>query len=576
MRLPPPRPVCLPPDDADPGARRDALTADRAAWRFDLDLGLPLAAKVEGESYSAAFGARFVEASAMLLATRAAAALDPRLAGARQAAREAGPDAGDPPKQKGGVRRASMVPVGSASDYDALFNALPAPATRRWATDDLFFAWQRLAGCNPTLLRRHVDDPALAVTEGHFAAAARHLRAGEADSLARARAEGRLYGLDLGALQGLARGATQGRPRYFDGARGLFVRSLDGRLRPVAVRPSAAPGSPLVTPADGERWRHAKLDLQVADSIWAGAVMHIGLHALAGAFQVCTARALAPNHPLRALLWPHFEMTASANETMKVSVLGEGGYFDELMAPTREACVSLAATSLRARPLAARSPWRDVAARGADDLAALPEYPYRDDGLLVAGALRRWVAAYLGRWYRDDGAVAADPELRAWLDALAAGDGPAFTGLPAPGGVTLAALVDLVTTVLFEVTVGHAAVNYSGYDHYAWPETYPTARWAPPPAADAAPTPADYEAALAPLGVADRMLDLTLPQRQLRLNALGEYPAGWCDDAEVAALERTYRAELEAAEREIVARDAGRRWSYPYLAPSRVARSIHV
>ena len=72
------------------------------------------------------------------------------------------------------------------------------------------------------------------------------------------------------------------------------------------------------------------------------------------------------------------------------------------------------------------------------------------------------------------------------------------------------------------------------------------------------------------------MLDLTLPQRQLRLNALGEYPAGWCDDAEVAALERTYRAELEAAEREIVARDAGRRWSYPYLAPSRVARSIHV
>ena len=72
----------------------------------------------------------------------------------------------------------------------------------------------------------------------------------------------------------------------------------------------------------------------------------------------------SPNHPLRRLLWPHFEMTTAANETMKDAVLGPGGYFDELMAPTREACIDLAVRGLRERPLRDRAPWRDVADGG--------------------------------------------------------------------------------------------------------------------------------------------------------------------------------------------------------------------
>jgi hypothetical protein len=72
------------------------------------------------------------------------------------------------------------------------------------------------------------------------------------------------------------------------------------------------------------------------------------------------------------------------------------------------------------------------------------------------------------------------------------------------------------------------------------------------------------------------MLDLTLPQRQLRLNTLGEYPPGSFDDPRVPSLLSTLRAELDAVEQATLARDAARRWRYPYLAPSRVAQSIHV
>ena len=564
-------PLSLPHDDAAPATRRAAIDAARDVWRFDpTQRGLPLAVKIDGERYSPGYIARVLEVRAMLGATRAAARLDPRWGAERRASAAVPAGAGTKPAQDGGVTRASMVPVRSVDHYDALFNALPTPAYRAWGADDGFFAWQRLAGCNAAHLRRQgAPDPRFPVTDAQLRAAV-----GEGDSLDRARAEGRLFALDLSALHGIPQGATQGTPRYSSGALGLFAQSLDGRFRPVAVQRDPVAGTRIVTPADGARWRHARLDLQVADSVWAGAVVHIGLHALAGAFQVCTARELAPNHPLRALLWPHFEMTAAANETMKEAVIGVGGFFDELLAPTREAAVDLAVRGLRERPLGDRAPWRDLALRGVDDAVSLPGYPYRDDGLPLAGALRRWVDGYLRLWYRDDADLARDPELLAWHRSLGAADGPAFTGVTPLARVD--DLVDLVTTLIFEVTVGHAAVNYTGYDHYAWPETYPSARWAPPVADGAEPTDDDLLRALAPVGVADRMLDLTLPQRQLRLNTLGEYPPGSFDDPRVPSLLSTLRAELDAVEQATLARDAARRWRYPYLAPSRVAQSIHV
>jgi arachidonate 15-lipoxygenase len=559
----------LPQDDADPTGRRAAIDAARDVWRFDpTQRGLPLAMKVEGERYSAHFIAKVAETRAMLATTRATARLDPRLRAERAASAAVPGSLGSKPIKDGGVTRASMVPVTDVEHYAALFDALPTPAYRVWAADDGFFAWQRLAGGNATHIRQQrAADPAFPVTDAHLRAAV-----GEGDSLDRARDEGRVFALDLSAIHGMPQGVTQGLPRYSSGARGLFLRALDGRFRPVAVLPS--PEGAVATPADGERWRHARLDLQVADSIWAGAVMHLGYHSLSAGFQVCAARELAPNHPLRVLLWPHFEMTTPANETMKDSVIGVGGYFDELMAPTLESAVDLAVKCLLGRSIRDRAPWRDIALRGTDSVVALPEYPYRDDGLPIAWALRRWVDGYLRLWYRDDADLARDPELVAFHRLLSAAEGPRFTGVPGLGRID--DLTDLITTLLFEISTGHATVNYTGYDLFGWPETFPTARWAPSPGPGVEPAEGDYLRALAPLGVADRMLDLTLPQRQLRLNTLGEYPVGCFDDPRVAPLCAALRADLDAIEKATQGRDDARRWRYPYLRPSRLPQSIHV
>lgn len=561
--------LSLPLDDTDVTARSNQLAAAGARWRFDPNQGgLPLADKEAGDKASSMWLLQITPAMMALGLTHKLASTDPRL-------KRAWSDADPLPtkelwkdKQQR-VTAGSMIPVASPDDYEALFLApgISVPATRPWAADEDFFAWQRLAGPNAARLRRQSEhDPNFPVTEDHFAAL------GEAgDSLDRARAERRLFVLDLGGLRDLPRGTTQGRERHFDAAYGLFVRALGGRFRAVAIQ--GRPGSAIVTPADGERWRHAKLDLQVADAIWAGAVVHVGVHSFAGAFQVCTARNLAERHPLYALLWPHFECTAFANETMKRDVLGVGGFFDDLMAPTREACIALTAKSLRERPLRERAPWNDLALRGVDDAAALPEYPYRDDGLPVARALRAWVDGYLRLWYRDDADLARDPEVRAWHEALSTQHGGPFAD---PGPLaTVADLVELVTTVIFEVTVGHAAVNYSGFDYYAWPVTYPTARWAPLPDAGAALTEKDYLDALAPIGVANRLLDLTVPQLTLHANHLGHYDLAQLDPRVFGAL-KALRGELAAIDAATLTRDAARRYKFPYLAPSRVAQSIHV
>ncbi len=578
---------CLPKNDPDPARRRAAMESDRERWQFDrTQHGFPLAADVaHGESYSASYLLRAVAAKGELFATRLAASHTDALVEARaeyEALKRAG---ADPSTASDGTLRerlaaamderlyAPMVSVAHVDDYAALFHALPMPATRPFADDDGFFAWQRLAGCNALHLRRQTEaDARFPVTEEHFRGAS-----GDGDGLARARAEGRLYVLDLTALEGIATGATLGWQRYCDAPQALFVRALDGAFRPVAVQSKPRPGrhAPVLTPRDGTRWRHARLGVQTADAVWAGAVMHLSIcHALAGGVQVCTARELAANHPVRRLLWPHFEMTAAANTTMKTDVIGVGGYFDRLLAPTLEASIDLGVRALRSRSIRDSAPWRDVALRGCDDLEALPAYPLRDDGLPIAFALRTWINAYLALWYGDDADVVSDPELAAWHRSLGDAAGAGLHDVPAL--TSRADLADLLTTFVFHITAVHASVNYDGYDHYAWPATYPSARWAPTPGPDDEPTEEDLLRALPPLGIADRMLDLTIPQLRLRMNTLGHYAADAFGDPRTAPLVAAFRAELERIEEATAARDAARPWSFPYLLPSRVAQSIHV
>lgn len=563
--------LSLPQHDGAPTERQNQLDADRAVWKFDpTQLGLPLAGRDKPEGPSALFMQQAGVSRAMLTKAREGANASPLLAAENAAVAAYQGVADEKPRQPGGCVRSRMVQVSAVEHFQGLFDGVGLPATAGHADDDAFFAWQRLAGPNAAHLRQQRSwDPRFAVTDAHLRAASVM-----GDSIDRARAEGRLYVLDLTAVHGLEQGETLGHKRYSDGVLAMFLSTVTGEFRPVAIQPSPLAGTPIFTPRDGHNWRQAKLSTQVADAIWSGSVVHLGFcHAVAAAVQVCAGRELAPNHPVRHLLWPHFELTEFANQIMKVNVIGPGGYFDELMAPTRESAIQLAVRALRSRSLRDCAPWREIALRGCDSTSALPVYPYRDDALPVGWALRRWVDGYLRCFYHDNESLHRDPEIQAWQRALGAADGGGLHDVPSMQ--TVDELVDLVTTIIFIISVYHAVVNYGGFDHFAWPTTYPTARWAPfDPHREN--TEADYLQALAPYAVAQRMLDLTVPQRELKVNRLGRYPDGYFDDPRVLEHLAALQRELDAIEKVTAARDASRPYSFPYLLPSKMALSIHV
>lgn len=95
-------------------------------------------------------------------------------------------------------------------------------------------------------------------------------------------------------------------------------------------------------------------------------------------------------------------------------------------------------------------------ARNVDDPAALPDYPYRDDGLLVWNAIRQWAADYVAVYYASDGDVTGDVELAAWVGEVI-GSGKVAGFRPITGR---SQLVEVLTMVIFTASAQHAAVNF--------------------------------------------------------------------------------------------------------------------
>ncbi len=594
-------PPLLPQNDPEPGARARALDEQRVTYQFDRSIGgLPLAHEVpRGQGYSIPYMAKAAGVELSLTDARMKAKNDPRLQAERDAYAEK-VQAADLAQGRGGffgsLRRrfdetrerglfaGPMAYADDLDDFDAVLANLPTPLAQSCIDDDAFFAWQRVGGCNPLYLKAFEGDPAFPVTQAHFVAAMA-AQGVSGDTLAAARDEGRLFWLDYRGLDAIPTQPSFGFERYLSGPMALFVRTPDGPLAPVAIqcRPTPGPSNPIVVPAPksqtGKRlaWRHAKLVVQSADAALQGLSEHLGMcHVFANAVLLCTGRQLAPCHPVRILLWPHFEMTLAANETMKTSVIGEDGFVDQLQGPTLEAGIQMSLDAQRGRSVVDSLFHRDLALRGLDDAERLPDNPWRDAVSPIHEAIRAWVHEVLALYYSDPSVLAGDFELQRWHASLGAKDAGDLHGLPPID--TLDGLVDLVSGVIFRITAYHNIINYAGYDFYGWMPNLPTARFGPiPDLSDPDQlTEASLLQCLPPIGLAEHTLDLMLPQRELRLNQLGQYPENWFADERVAPILRTFQQQLTTIEHAAEAADAKRRWSYPWLRPSRIAQSIHV
>jgi arachidonate 15-lipoxygenase len=464
---------------------------------------------------------------------------------------------------------------------------------------DLEFARQRLAGPNPMVIRKvqPIDQSRL----NAWANSTCLLSTGEAINLTQAAASNLLFVADYPILEHLTPAELQ-RGRYVGSPIALFYQTIHG-LEPVLIQLES--GNTVTPGSDPDAWMRAKLYTQVADITHHELITHLcDTHLAMEAFAIATPRQLPSNHPVYRLLKPHFQFLLAINTRGNEVLLGKGGAIDDLMAPTREASIELINKAYRDRAFAECALPTHLKQRSVTS-EFIPEFPYRDDALLLWHAIAHYTTQFLQRYYPDDVTVQRDLYLQAWAaelgEALDVRPSEEFAQAPAwmplevtrelglrlderpnhsrvPGFPTqitsVQQLIDTVTQVIFTCGPQHAAVNFCQFDYVGYPANAPLAAYCLP---DACQSLSDL---LPPLTQDLDQIELAFALSGIRWGQLGSTELIDFKDPGDRAILGQFQAELNAIERQITERNQERleRFDvdYPYLLPSQIPNSINI
>ncbi|XXF80477.1 lipoxygenase family protein [Myxococcaceae bacterium GXIMD 01537] len=371
-------------------------------------------------------------------------------------------------------------------DIFDFFKRIEVPQlAHRWK-DDYEFARQAVQGINPlhiTLI------PALPqgfpLTDGEL----RGLLS-PGTTLAQALDAKRVFLLDfeiLGDIPMYRKASGEGgeERRWAPASRCLLYLDDTRQLRPIAIQLGRDPeADPVFTPNDSEYdWLAAKIYLRCSEGNTHQMVGHaLRTHFIAEPFVMATMRNLPDPHPVYKLLRRHFRYTLAINEGARKGLLAEGGVFDDFIATggPDKGHLQLGKKGFQRWKLADNRPRQDFERRGVLDPAVLPHYPYRDDALPLWDAIEEYVGGVLRHFYASDADLANDTEMQHWWADLTERGLP-VAKLPCAELKRVADLVDILSTLLFSVSVQHAAVNYLQYEHYAFVPNAPLCMRREPP-----------------------------------------------------------------------------------------------
>lgn len=467
--------------------------------------------------------------------------------------------------------------------YRDQFKTIALPSVADVFQQNQSFARYRVAGPNPMLIKRFSQ------MMDHFPIndAGYQNVMGTDDSLAMALAAKRLYLLDYRELNVLVDHPQAVDKRVFAPI-ALFAIPKNGtELKPVAIQMGQDPAqSPLVyAVADATdtsaywQWQAAMSTVQVADGNYHELYVHLGrTHLLNEAFAVATERQLAQNHPVNILLSPHFEGTLFINNSAAGSLIAAGGPIESIFGATIEATQKAAGLDRLGLDFYGYMLPNDLAARGVDDRDYLPDYPYREDALLIWDAISQWCSNYLGVYYPDDNAVLNDYELKDWVTAIATqGAVAGFRAIE-----TRAQLSQVLTMIVFTASAQHAAVNFPQKPLMSYAPALTGANWCAEPGKIT--TEAQWISNMAPLQKSLQQLSLLQILGGVYYRQLGEYKTNnfpyfeWFEDNKVTMSGgplAKFQESLVAIEAAINARNKHRP-EYSFLLPSKIPVSINI
>jgi len=460
-------------------------------------------------------------------------------------------------------------------DYLRLIGHLRTPANlagnatypANW-DDDEVFGWHRLAGPNPMTLERPNDarwallQPKLGLTDHHVQKVL-----GEGATIDGARREGLLAVADYPTLDGLPCGVN----KHLVAPCGAFVwHPTRHALLPAALRMGQSQAAPLFTPDASDRWGAARGQFANADFVFHEMAVHLSLvHFLQEGMAVALQRSLPPQHPVHALLTPHFKYLLFNNFAGRELLVEPGGYVEvilstELAGGSMEV-VRQAYTSFHFDDLDVP---RALAARGMMSKTGMPQFPYRDDGLVLWSAIDTWTRAYVAAYYRDDRTVSSDPELSRWCREMTSADAAHVRGFP-EHFEGRDALATALTRIIFLASAQHAAVNYPQHHSMLVVPNMPGASFSAQPHR--------LHDVLPPLATAHTQVEAIWLLTCYQYGKLGVYGSAMNDPKIVGAL-NAFHKHLDDAEKLIHTRNIEERRGreYSYLKPSRVPNSSNI
>ena len=471
--------------------------------------------------------------------------------------------------------------------YKALFATIPLPAAVNEFQHDDYFAHLRVAGPNPVLIKGISALPSnFPLTNAQYS----QVMAG--DSLSAAAASNRLYLLDYVDVGLMAPKGAVNKPLpgtgYAFAPIALFAIPVGGTsLTPVAIQCGQDPKTfPifLATPANDTSssaywsWQMAKTAVQTAEENYHEMFVHLArTHLVTEAFCIATPRHLAPTHPLNVLLTPHLEGSLFINELAALTLLEPQGFIDVLFAaPIGDMQTTVGIDRLSVDFYAHMLP-TDLANRKVDNVKTLPNYPYRDDGLLIWNAIAQWAQDYINIYYSADADVTNDSELKAWVNEIISnGKIKGFKAI-----TSRKQLADVITMVIFTASAQHAAVNFPQPNYMTYAPAISAHSSAPAPSGQAATQQSWIAMAPNMLGAVERLTIYTIlggvyygQLGQYRSNTLPYLPI--FTDPRVNKPLSNFQKTLQQIEATIVQRNQTRTRPYPYLLPSHIPESTNI
>jgi arachidonate 15-lipoxygenase len=471
------------------------------------------------------------------------------------------------------------VPFKRVEDY-IFFGLTPFsdPKLRTDLWNDIYLSRQCVAGANPVMIQGvNAQNP----LPPQFKLAQAALPISDED-MQQASTDNRLYMVNLAMLKNL-QGETakvNGHQKFLTAPIALYYRQDDGDLRPLAIQLDAtqdtSADNPIITPAEGNKWKLARTCLMAADAavhdLWTHAVQ---IHYVMESIIMVSYRQLSKSHPLLALLDPHLQYTLSVNvhPLYERDKQGKVPFYGKMFPFDNDALVKFMGEGMRQFKFRERAFPNDLKRRHVEDKAL--NYPYRDDGLPVWHAIQDFAKAYVDVYYQSDRYVVEDYELQAWAKELGGERVEGACGLEdfPTHFSSKQEVAEIFGQIIFTATAHHSAVHYPQDPYAQFVPNLPNAIYASPMDMLSQPITQTHLMSLLPPFKPALFQSVLYYAVNFKVNRLGEYPLTmFCPQA--VSVIKHYQNEMKQLSIAHSKKYQKGQQGYPYMDPRHIPNGV--